>query len=126
MPKRSNDFQSLIALLNRLLAPAGAVVTESNMVRDSDGQLREADVTIEYNVGSYPIVIAAECRDRKRRATVEWIEQLSTKFENTTVNQVVAVSRSGFVNTALRKAASHRILALTLDEATDMEWVAYV
>ncbi len=33
MPKRSNDFQRLVTLLHRVLAPEGAVVTESNMVR---------------------------------------------------------------------------------------------
>jgi hypothetical protein len=84
------------------------------------------DVTIEYYVASYPIVVAVECRDHKRPATVEWIEQLSGKYQNSGVNQIVAVSKSGFVNTALRKAKSRGILALTLDEASDTEWVAYV
>src|SRR5260370_24663159 len=100
MPKRSNDFQALVTLLHRLLAPEGAIVTESNMVLDPDtGELREVDVTVEMQPGSRAsATLLVECRDHKRSQTVEWIDQLIGKHANTGGHAAVAVSRARFTS----------------------------
>jgi len=48
VPMRSNEFQRMITLIERTLAPHGAKVTESKLVKDLvDGTEREVDVAIE-------------------------------------------------------------------------------
>ncbi len=63
------------------LAPEGAAVTESEMVKDPHtGQLREVDVTVRHEVAGYPVLICIECRDRGRKADVQWIDELAGKY----------------------------------------------
>ncbi|MFC9694656.1 hypothetical protein ACFTSF_39280 [Kribbella sp. NPDC056951] len=113
MPKRSNDYQRVVYYIHKHLSP-DAVVTESAMLTDSrTGKPREIDVLVEGEVGGYPVRIAIEVRDHKRPADVQWIEQVSGKYESLPVDKVVVVSRAGFWSTALTKAASLGIEALT-------------
>jgi hypothetical protein len=75
MPKRTNEFQRLIAAIETNLAPLGAVVTESKLVKDvHSGTEREIDIAIESTVGPHPVLIAIECRDHGRPADVQWID----------------------------------------------------
>jgi len=48
VPKRTNDFQKLIATIETELAPLGAVVTESKLIKAKHSDVeREIDVAIE-------------------------------------------------------------------------------
>jgi hypothetical protein len=81
MPKRTNDFQRLIAAIESQLAPLGAVVTESKLVKEihSDTE-REIDIAIESTVGQHAVMIGIECRDHSRPANIEWIDALIGKY----------------------------------------------
>ena len=58
MPKRSNAFQELVALLERQLAPSGAIVYESKMLKDTrTGEDREVDIVIDTEAGVHPLRI---------------------------------------------------------------------
>lgn len=93
MPARSNEFQKLIALLHRQVAAPETTVKESDCITDpATGELREVDVLIEHTVAGYTARIAVECRDRSRAATIQWIDELIGKYQNTGV-KVVAVSK---------------------------------
>jgi hypothetical protein len=126
MPKRTNDFQELIALIHRQLAPTGATVTESALREDPvTKEPREADIVIQHEVAGYPVTIVIECRDEQRRGDVLWIEQLLGKYL-TRASQVVAVSRLGFSKQARLKAAEVGITIMTVGEAKDTEWRTWV
>lgn len=57
MPRRTNDFQELIALIHLQLAPAGAVVTESAIREDAlTHHGREVDITIQHELAGYPML----------------------------------------------------------------------
>lgn len=123
MPKRTDDFQKLIALLEKQLAPDGGVVTESKMVDDLVlGVPREIDVHIEVDLGIHRVCIGVECRDRSRPAGIEWVEEVISKYQNLPVDKVVLVSRSGFTTSALRKAMNAHITTLTLAQVSNVEW----
>ena len=126
MPKRSNDFQSLIKFIYDRITPEGGKVTESAMVYDKDAKtLREVDILIEQKVSGHKIKIAVECRDRSRKDTVEWIDALIGKTSSLDVDKVVAVSKKGFAKTAIKKAESHGIDTLSIEEASEKEWESY-
>jgi hypothetical protein len=98
MPKRTNDFQKLVRLVQQSLVPAGARVTESAMV-ENQGTPREIDVLVELPAGMYRMKIAVEAKDHKRAVDVGVVEQIAAKYrvgDGILVNQVGIVSRSGF------------------------------
>lgn len=123
MPKRSNEFQKLIRLIEERVAPSGAIVEESAMIPDNhDGTLREVDVLVRIPAGDREIRIGIECRDHKRKADLHWIEQMKTKYETLPIDRRVAVSRRGFSAAALAKARLWNIETLSLQSAERTDW----
>lgn len=123
MPKRTNDFQKLIKSVYDQIVPDGGKVTESGMVFDKGAnELREVDILVEYRYAHHDFKIVIECRDRSRKESVEWIDNLIGKNKSLSVNKVVAVSKSGFTKNAKNKAKANDIDTLTLEEAIDTDW----
>jgi hypothetical protein len=93
------------------------------MLRERGSQAeREVDVLVEQRIGDIPVRLAVECRDRQRMSDVEWIDGLIGKYRDLPVDKVVAVSSSGFTQTALEKARANRIETRTLENALDGDW----
>lgn len=123
--KKWRKLERLVASIENHLKPQGAVVKYSHKRRDIHGRLREVDATIEYKIGSVPILIIVECRDRKGKQGVGWIEQLVTKRENLGANQVVAVSTSGFSKPAMDLAKKKSIQLRLISEISDKTVVGW-
>lgn len=103
VPKRSNEFQAAIYLLQKHLA-GNSVVTESHELPDNITEtLREVDVTIRIEVAGHQTLIGLECRDWKKPQTVEWIEQMHGKHMHLPTRALILVSSSGFTKEAERK-----------------------
>src|SRR2546422_6585937 len=123
MPKRTNEFQRLIYLIEQALAPARTRVSESAELAElNTGIVREVDVLIEGVVSEHEVRVAVECRDPERPQDVGWIDDLAGKYRDLPVDCVIAVSRSGFTRAALEKAMALRIRALAFDEALAADW----
>ena len=102
------EFEKLIALVEHHLGPKGAVVRSPDHITDKvTGQPREVDASVRYQVGSVPILITIECRDRVSTEDVTWIEQLVSKRESIGASATVAVSATGFSGPAKEKAKAH-------------------
>jgi Restriction endonuclease len=124
MPKRTNEFQQVVAYIYSQIVPSGGRVTESAFLReDGTGEPREIDVLIDHKIVGHDIKIAVECRDYTREQNVEWIDQLIGKYSRLRVNQIVAVSSSPFSEAAKIKAAKHNIEAITVNEALTTDWI---
>ncbi|MCH8041967.1 MAG: hypothetical protein IH977_16735 [Nitrospinae bacterium] len=123
MPKRSNAFQKLIALVNKQLAEHAHVV-ESPLLTDTvTGEPREVDVLIETPIAGYEIRLAVECIDRKRKADVTWVEKMFQKHQCLPTDKLILVSRSGFSSAAIHKAQFFNIKVLTLEDAIEQNWL---
>jgi hypothetical protein len=126
MPKRSNSFQELVALLETALAPRGAKITESAMIRGGEGATpREIDVLIESQSGSYTMKVAVEAKDENRKMSIERFESIIAKYSSRSgidVNLVVVVSRKGFTKEVMRRAKLEGIRLLTLKAALNANW----
>lgn len=122
MPPRTNPFQKLVVLIERRLSQ-GAEVVESYMVTDRNGQKREVDIAILHKFGAHSYLTAVECRDHAREQDVTWIDSLIGKYRDIpSVNRVIAVSRTGFTDTAREKAEQHGITALSFSQAKKQTW----
>lgn len=120
------QFEKLVTLIETHLGPSGATIASPDHILDKvTGQLREVDASIRYYVGSIPILITIECRDRTGDEDVIWIEQLIAKRESIGASATVAVSSSGFTQPALVKARLHGIETRLLRDVSDeaiREW----
>ncbi|WP_433193066.1 hypothetical protein ACQP1G_30600 [Nocardia sp. CA-107356] len=115
MPKRSNIFQEVIAIIHAHISDEKATVTESKELVDRvAGQLREVDICIEQEMSGQNIVIGIECRDHGRKPTIEWVEQMYGKHALLT-DKLVLISRTGFTAPALVKAKALRISTIRLE-----------
>jgi hypothetical protein len=125
MPRRTNEYQRLIAYIYAQIAPAGGRVTEAALLQEpGGGAQREIDILIEYKIAGHDLKIAVECRRHGRGQSVEWIDSLIGKYSRLkVVNQIVAVSASRFSNEAKRKSAHHNIDLITTNEALTADWV---
>ncbi len=119
MPKRSNDFQRLIAMLTQLTSGGAAVHESVEVLEIASGQRREVDVVALGEVAGHQTTVFIECRDWQRKQDVQWVEQARTKFDDLGANVKVLVSSSGFTKSALQKAAHYGIKAITPGEITD-------
>ena len=95
------------------------------MIRDHDtGELREVDILIEHMVAGHPLKIGIECRDRSRKESVGWIEELIGKKNALHLNKAIAVSNKGFTGTAERKAKRNGIEVHSLIDAEKVDWAS--
>jgi hypothetical protein len=126
MPKRTNEFQELIYTVYEQIIPKGGKVTESGMVFDKDSNtLREVDILVEYRYAHHDFKLAIECRDRSRKDSVQWIDELIGKTRSLAVNKVAAVSKEGFTESAVTKARAFGIDTLSVKEAVETDWQSY-
>jgi len=59
------QFEKLVARIEEAVAPSGATVTSPDHILDKiTGETREVDASIRYNVGTSPILVTIECRNR--------------------------------------------------------------
>ena len=129
MPKRTNDFQALVALVQGTLAPSGAKVAESAIV-DVAGLEggREIDVLVEGPFGNYEIKVAVEAKDLGRKMDLVTFESVVGKYTGegrVRVNHVVVITRRGFAENVVAKAKMLDIELLTLAEAFDTDWTRF-
>jgi hypothetical protein len=111
VPRRSNLFQDIVAIVHQHMAE-DVTVEESAMLEDRvTGEQREVDVVIRGAVG-HDVVVAVEAAGRSRPATVEWVEQMIGKHANLLTDKLVLVSQSGFTPQARKRAESAGVVAL--------------
>lgn len=121
------NFEELVARIEQALAPSGAIVKSPDRIPDKvTGEPREVDVAIRYKVGTVPILVTLECRDRSSIQDVRWIEELAEKKRSIGASLTVAVSSTGFSEPAIKKAASVGIETRTLKDVApeqSIEWL---
>lgn len=109
-------FERLIARIEETLATSSSVVSSPDRIRCKvTGRLREVDAAIRDQSGNFTIL---ECRNRKSRQDVTWVEQLVTKKKSLDATRLIAVSASGFSDGAHALANE---LGIELKTARDID-----
>lgn len=116
MPRRTNEFQEVVAEIQRHLDP-GATVEESAMLADrTTGTLREVDICIRGRVANQEVVVSVECRDHGRPADVTWVEQMHCKHSRLATDLLILASHSSFTAEAIKVADANNIRHFALDD----------
>lgn len=128
-PKKRSDgrwLESLIAGIERILAP-GFKVEVRIILRGEDGsQYAEFDIILSGYTGSMPIKCLIECRDRSGAAPAAWIQQLLGRRDGYGFQKVMAVATHGFSPGAIELAARRDIELRSVESlrAEDVaEWI---
>lgn len=127
MRRAGRELEELVALLEEALGPSGAKVASPDHIADREtGETREVDVSIRAVVGSVPVLVIIECRDRSRIQDVTWIEQVAQKRNGLGAAKAVAVASSGFSGAAMAKAQALGIETRVIRQITMNEVRAWL
>ena len=125
MPRAGKEFEELVARIEKILAPLGANVTSPDYIKDKvTGRKREVDASIRVGDGDGEStdLVTIECRDYKEgRQDDRWIEQLITKREKLGAKKTIAVSSTGFSDSATITARHYGIELRQMSKITDTE-----
>lgn len=121
--RAGKEFERLVARIETILGPAGAVVTSPDYLIDQvTGSRREVDASIRVRVGDVEEITTVECRDyASAKQDDRWLEQLVTKREKLGVVRTIAVSSTGFTSAAITTASHYGIDLRRMDQITDAE-----
>jgi hypothetical protein len=122
MPKRTNPFQKLSSSIMAVFYEPDYSVEESILERNPrTGTIREIDILITERKNPQNRIMI-ECRDHQRPQDVVWIDGLAGKSKSLGFSKVVAISSSGFTNTAITEAKDRGIELLALVKAEERDW----
>lgn len=115
------QFERLVARIEADAGPLGLKVLSPDRIPCKiTGRLREVDASVRTTIGTTNVLITIECRKRRPKQDVTWIEQLATKKHAIGASRTIAVSSSGFSDGAVTAARYHGIdLRRLTDVSTD-------
>ena len=125
MPKRSNHFQRLVALLHERL-DKNWVVNESEMLDHTlTGEDREVDIVCKSKLGEHEVIVSIECTDTKRPAGSSWVDSMRSKHEFLPTSKLILWSGNGFYKPALVLAEKCSIETVAPENEVDIEWAKF-
>ena len=115
----SQRFERLIEHLHLLSESEAVDVSWNQHIPDPDNLAQQRQIDILVRRGDH--VTHVECRLRKEKQDVGWIEELIGRRASLKADCIIAVSDSGFTEGAMRKADSHGIILRDLQGLSEEE-----
>lgn len=109
-------FEKLVAGIHKMKEQGAEVVFDDKIVGKRTGEERQVDVSVRFRHGYYEYLIIIECKDYKKKVSVDKVEALRTKMEDVGADKGVMVSTNGFQKGAVKAAAAYNIGLFTLTE----------
>lgn len=111
MAKKGRNFELAYKWLYELDKNKFNVISPAYIYDPFGERNREIDVLVEfYDNENIKRKLAIECRDRKVKQDVTWIEQLQQKKEDLSLDYILATTISNFSKTAINKAKKHGVI----------------
>jgi hypothetical protein len=116
VPKRTNTFQRVVAIIHEHLAGDATVEESAMLVNEVTGRRREVDVVVRSKVAGYETVVAIEATSGGRRANVEWVERMVAKHKHLPGDKVVLIAEAGFTQQARALAVAEGMVPLAPED----------
>lgn len=113
MPKRSNEFQRIVAAAQQMFSLPNAKITSPALITSILGIQREIDLLIEVNSGLETYSTAIEAKDHKRPLDSTAIDEIIGKYQDLPIKNIIVVSRK-FTSNAIKKAKAFGIKCQTI------------
>lgn len=126
MPRKGRDLERLVSILEKTLSKYQIKIKSPDYIEGiNSGSNREIDISLRGKIGSANVLIILECRDRKKKQQVAWIEQIASKKEDVEAHKAIAVTSTGFSKGAVNTALRHNIELRTMETITPDEIVLW-
>lgn len=125
MPKRSNLFQRLVALLHENIDKNWTVIESEMLTNTLTGEAREVDIVCRSTLGKTEVIISIECTNTKRPASTTWIESMKSKHEFLPTSKLILWSGNGFYKPAIEFARKCGIETVTPQNKITEEWAKF-
>lgn len=127
MEKLWKQFEQLVSRIEETLLPNGATIKSPDRIKDlSTGKMREVDASIRMKIGTSNCLVVIECRRRKHKQDITWIEQLASKKRNIGADKIIAVAINGFTDEASKYASLNGIELRTINEISPLDITNWV
>lgn len=127
MPRKGRQAELILNELEKFSLGDIAEIKSPDYLFDwATQENREVDISIKCKVGSHEFLTVIECRDRKAKQDVTWIEQIISKTQHIKANRIIAVSTSGFTEGATKLAEISNIILRTLKNFKASEAVEWL
>lgn len=126
------EFERLVARIEADADPKRMTVTSPDRIKCKvTGRYREVDASVRSRVGTTEVLITIECRRRTSIQDVTWIEQLASKKNAIGADRTIAVSASGFTESAQKVAdqsgiSLRKLSDIGIEGISSLLWVDFV
>jgi hypothetical protein len=118
VPKRTNVFQEVVAIIHEHMAGEAYVEESGLLPHRVTGTMREVDVVIRSQVARHEVIISVEATSTGRKANVEWVERLLKKHSDLPTSKLVLVSDTGFTADARKQAEHDKAITVAPEDLT--------
>lgn len=108
-PPEWKQLESLVADIQRQLAPDATVTHDAKLVGVLSETERQIDVLVEQNVGQYSMRIVIDCKDYVRPIDVKGVEEFHGLMNDVCAQKGALVCPRGFTEAAKQRAAKLQI-----------------
>lgn len=116
------EFEKLVARIEQTLAGSDVVVKSPDRITSLiTSRKREVDASMRARIGSVEVLVTIECRKRRAKQDVTWIEQLASKKAAIGASRTIAVSSTLFSSDAVQAAGYYGIDLRVLSQITDAD-----
>jgi len=119
MPKRTNTFQQVVAILHEHLSGSPEAEESAMLIHRVTGNPREVDVVIRSTIAGYEMVLSVEATMQK--GSSPWVESMIQKHAELATNRLVLYSEKGFSRPARRLAESRGVATVEPAHLTDVD-----
>jgi hypothetical protein len=124
--RRSKEFEILVKKIQAQLTPDAQVEHDVKIKGKISRKLRQIDCLVRQNIGQYEIVIAIECRDKKKPVDVNAVGAFQKVLEDIGANKGAMVCPAGFTDGAKNVAKHHEIDLFSPIDTDPHKWQARV
>jgi len=127
MRRLGRDFEKLVAMLEQQLGPQGVIIKSPDYFIGRESQKRrESDISLRHKIGSSEVLLIVECRQRKDRQDVRWVDEVISKVRDIGADKALIVSSIGFSKGAKNRAKANNIEYRTLKEVKPEEFGSWL
>ena len=118
------DLETLVASIQRQLAPNAKVLHNQYLLGRKSGRKRQIDVLVRDRIGQYEIQIVIDCKDYKNPADVKSVEEFYGLLDDVGAQKGVLVCPAGFTGTAKIRAEGLQIDLYSPVDTDPHKWTA--
>lgn len=116
----------VLGCLRRLIPDA--IVTHDAKIRGlRSRRLRQIDILVERNLGTFKLAIAVDCKAYGRKVTVNDVEKFLGMLDDLRISKGVLMTTNGYTKAAWERAQNEsrdiELRILTVEQLSDFQWL---